>query len=718
MMITGFHALRYVLATICLTGALTQTSFGQTVFDSNLQVREVAAGLAAPTAMAFIGTNDILVLQKNDGRVRRVLNGVLQAGQVLDVAVDNASERGLLGIALHPNFPATPSVYLYYTQSSTASDTSGSPAPTGNHVYRYTWTGSSLVNPTLVIALPVTPGPNHDGGTITFGPDGKLYVVIGDLNRNGRLQNYPSGPAPDDTSVVLRLNDDGTIPPDNPFSAQGGNLAKYYAYGIRNSFGLAFDPVTGRLWATENGPSNYDEINLVEPGFNSGWEQIMGPDARDPQGVGDLFQVPGSQYGDPKFSWLSPVGVTAIAFLNSTRLGSQYQNDVFVGDINNGTLYWFTPNAARNGFVFADPGLTVDLVADSASELTEVVFGTGFGGITDLKVGPDGDLYVLSFFTGTIFAISGSVASLTVAPTSVAPGDTVTASWSGIASPTARDWIGLYAPGSANSAFITWLYVSCTQSPASPRASGSCPFVIPSTLPPGNYELRLLANNGFTSLATSETINVGSGGGTTLAVSPTSVAPGGTVSASWNGLATPSASDWIGLYAPGSANSAFITWVYVSCTQSPGSPRPSGSCPFVIPSTLPAGNYELRLLANNGFTSLSTSETISVGSDVGTTLTVGPTSVARGGTVTASWNGIATPSARDWIGLYAPATGNTSFVAWVYVSCTQSPAGPRPSGSCPFTIPSTVAPGNYELRLLADDGFASLATSGTIAVTP
>ena len=110
---------------------------------------------------------------------------------------------------------------------------------------------------------------------IAFGPDGKLYIAIGDLNRNGQLQNNATG-APDDSSVILRLNDDGTVPSDNPFFDQGGELAKYFAYGIRNSFGMAFDPVTGKLWDTENGPNSYDEVNLVEAGFNSGWRELWG----------------------------------------------------------------------------------------------------------------------------------------------------------------------------------------------------------------------------------------------------------------------------------------------------------------------------------------------------------------------------------------------------------------------------------------------------------
>jgi glucose/arabinose dehydrogenase len=359
--------------------------------------------------MAFIGTDDILVLQKDNGQVRRVIAGVLQPSAVLDVAVDNFSERGMLGIAVHPNFPTTPFVYLYYTESSTSGDTSGSPA--ANRVYRYTWNGTMLTSPILILDLSVSPGPNHDGGVITFGPDGKLYVVIGDLNRDGQLQNFPGGPAPDDTSVIFRLNDDGSIPSDNPFFSQGGNVAKYYAYGIRNSFGMAFDPVTGKLWMTENGPNSFDEINLVDPGFNSGWEKLMGPDSRNSNNVTDLFSIAGSHYADPKFSWLNTVGPTAIVFLDSANLGSEYEDDVFVGDINNGNLYRFKPNGTRNGFVFSGAGLA-DLVADNNAELDETIIGTSFAGITDLKVGPDGRLYIVSFGEGKIYAISNAALPL------------------------------------------------------------------------------------------------------------------------------------------------------------------------------------------------------------------------------------------------------------------------------------------------------------------
>ncbi|GEM_PF-359648 len=388
--------------------------------DSGLLITEITAGLDTPTTMAFIGPQDFLVLQKNDGRVRRVISGVLQPGAVLDVAVDAASERGLLGIAVDPDFPVTPFVYLYYTESTTGGDSSGSAA--ANRVYRYTWNGAALTAPLLILELPVDPGPNHNGGTLAFGPDGKLYVVIGDLNRNGRLQNFPNGPAPDDTSVILRINPDGSIPSDNPFFAQGGNLAKYFAYGLRNSFGLAFDPLTDELWMTENGPDAYDEINLVRPGFNSGWETLMGPDSRNSNNAASLVLIPGSHYADPKFSWLRTVGPTAIAFLDFTNLGAQYENDVFVGDINNGNLYRFKPNGTRDGFVLSG-GLN-DLVADNSSEVDQVILATGFAGITDLKVGPDGFLYVVSIGDGKIYAISrDGAAPLAIAATALAAGE-------------------------------------------------------------------------------------------------------------------------------------------------------------------------------------------------------------------------------------------------------------------------------------------------------
>ena len=438
----------------------------QTVTDPSLQVTPLLANfsLDTPTSMAFVAPNDILVLEKGTGRVRRVLNGVLQPDPVLDVAVNFSSERGLLGIAINTESP--PRVFLYYTEVADP-DGDGLPdsgTPLGNRVYRYTWNSGLgvLENRQLILDLPVTPGPNHDGGVLLLGPppapgpgqvgDGSsLHVVIGDLNRDGQMQNYPGGPAADDTGVILRVRQDGTPDPANPFvpycstttsqacptgsGCPGGEtcitqVARYFAYGVRNSFGMALDPVTGDLWDTENGPGDYDEVNRITPGTNSGWERIMGPDSRDPQGVGDLFNMPGagSTYSDPEFSWLATIAPTAILFPVGTSWGAAYDDVALVTDVNTGQLYRFPLNGPRTGFDLSGFTGLGDLVADSTTERNEVLFGSGFAAATDLDVGPDGHVYVVSIGLGNIFRISGGVDTPTPTPTVPgAPTSTVTA---------------------------------------------------------------------------------------------------------------------------------------------------------------------------------------------------------------------------------------------------------------------------------------------------
>jgi glucose/arabinose dehydrogenase len=268
----------------------------------------------------------------------------------------------------------------------------------------------------VILDLPALPGPNHDGGKLVIGPDHYLYAVIGDLNHRGKLQNIKNGPDPDDTSVIFRVNpNDGSAAKNNPF-INDPNFAmhRYYAYGIRNSFGITFDPVTGNLWQTENGPDVYDEINVVKPGFNSGWIQVMGPLSRN-TGVStnDLVNFLGSHYTDPIFSWKNPIAVTDIEFMKSSVLGEKYKNNIFVGDYNNGNLYYFQLNSTRTGikldFSQQQAGLS-SLVVDNDNQLSAVTFGSGFGGISDIKNGPkDGFLYVLSIIDGSIYKIGPSV---------------------------------------------------------------------------------------------------------------------------------------------------------------------------------------------------------------------------------------------------------------------------------------------------------------------
>jgi aldose sugar dehydrogenase len=388
-------ALIFTMITLTFFNSLIQTVYAQpTVVDDDLDVEAAVEGVSSPTGMAFLDDNNILVLEKR-GNVRLVANGILQERPILQVQVSAEGESGLLGVAIANGTVSNrnitnANVFLYYTEAD----------PLRNRIYKYQWDGETLTNPTLILDLPAGPRPNHNGGKMIIGPDGYLYAVIGDKNRDGQLQNFADGPL-DDTGGILRISpEDGSAAPNNPFTSSNNNvLSKFYAYGIRNSFGIDFDPVTSMLWDTENGPDSYDEINLVNPGFNSGWETVMGPISRTEESKEDLVNLPGSHYADPLFSWATTVAPTDMEFFSSSKLGERYTNNIFVGDITRGNLYLFQVNENRDG-ISADKAQQQsdlsDLVIDNEDELSAITFGNGFGGITDIETGPDGSLYVLS----------------------------------------------------------------------------------------------------------------------------------------------------------------------------------------------------------------------------------------------------------------------------------------------------------------------------------
>ena len=372
-----------------------------------------------------------------------------------------------------------PGVYLYWTESTTGADTSvlAQTPLLGNRVDRFVWNGSTLTfdrNLVRIRAIQQDAGQpergNHDGGPIAFGTDGKLYVIVGDVGRRGQLQNLVcgptptcpgptvpddqfGGPAPDDahrTGVVLRLNDDGTAPADNPFFAAGASmggevgadLQKLFSYGHRNSFGIAIDPRSGDLWAQENGDDTFSELNRVDPGMNGGWVQIMGPVSRiaqfkeiettfggrnlqqlrwPPENIADspsealsrLFMLPGAHYSDPEFSWKWEVAPAGIGFVEGRGLGPQFAGDLFVGAatplLEGGYLFRFNLTGNRRMVGVDDPRLE-DRVADNLAkhELTEsesLLIGRNFGVATDVETGPNGNLYVVSLTNGAIYEI-------------------------------------------------------------------------------------------------------------------------------------------------------------------------------------------------------------------------------------------------------------------------------------------------------------------------
>jgi glucose/arabinose dehydrogenase len=391
------------------------------VNDPNLRVEEVFEGLERPTSMAFLGVNDILVTEKDSGIVQRVVNGQLQEQPLIDVQVANNDERGLLGIDIsNTNGTATNNnqryVFLYFTESggdADGDDWSEGIEPSGTRLYRYNIAegigGLQLTNETLLLDLPATPGPRYHGGPVAIGPDNNVYVVIGTLDhRETQAQNVEDGPPPDGSSGVMRIPQNGQVASIQGVISNEVPLNLYYAYGIRQSFGMEFDPVTGNLWDTENGNLEYDELNLVEPGFNSGWADVSGLAEREGELdiEEDLVDFDGrGRYSDPELTWQETVAPTGLDFLNSSALGAAYQNDLFVGDYNNGNLYHFELNENRTELVLG--GGLADRAVDPGDGMDDILFGTGFGGITDVKVGPDGYLYVLTFQDeeGSIFRI-------------------------------------------------------------------------------------------------------------------------------------------------------------------------------------------------------------------------------------------------------------------------------------------------------------------------
>jgi uncharacterized protein (TIGR03118 family) len=627
-----------------------------TVLDPNLALKTVVqlgpTGAAInPTTMVFLGDNDFLVTEKSTGKIDHVINGVVTpthfdmgSGPINNLPVNFNSERGLLGMTLSPDFANDHLVYLYWTENNSgpAPDNNVANTPVlGNRVDRFVWNAntSTFTFDQNIVRLhsfqndgnggnPAQMQGNHNGGVIHFGPDGKLYIVIGDNGRRGWMQNLidgpngpgqtdenngpvRGGPAPDDahlTGVMLRLNPDGSIPDDNPFtdirdvlrapllsganevppslsfgtgsftaflnqaedvltvivSFQGlsgptfpggadisiggpgatgpavltlndfpggqssgqftttltaanftpdpadgintfadaaqamlngnayfnihttqnpagdirgqiapastpmgdeadivNNIHKVFAYGIRNSFGYTFDPVTGKVWLEENGDQSFDKISIVNPGSNNGWIQSSAPllnadgsiDTaaiaefkavelqRDPtamqqtrwptanipnsaqQAFNQLVMLPGATYNPAVFSVRAEAPPAGLSFFTSSALGSQYQNLLFEGEARDfltagtaqerdGGIFVFTPNSDRSGLDFGgDPNIrTSDGVFQNFKDFdlngdTSFLFAEGIGICTSIVTGPDGNMYLVSETKNAVYEI-------------------------------------------------------------------------------------------------------------------------------------------------------------------------------------------------------------------------------------------------------------------------------------------------------------------------
>jgi glucose/arabinose dehydrogenase len=308
----------------------------------------------------------------------------------------------MLGIAILQNDNnGTSYAFLYYHHVQLPDDGT---KPVNNSLYRYDITNGKLTNPKLIFEVSRTTLREsiHNGGKVMIGPDNNVYLTTGDFNSPNysprtQAQNIKNGSLPDGSGGILRFTPDGERVGDDGLLGNTHPLDKYYAYGIRNSFGIDYDPVTGNIWMTDNGPSHDDELNIAMPGFNGGWRKIMGmSSSNETFNLTDLEFFNGNgKYYDPAFEWFLPIGITDLVFVPSDKIGKEYEGNIFVGDINNGYLYRFILNQSRTGLLLN--GSLSDGVSNDNDEKLETVFARiNGGGITDLEVGPDGLIYIVS----------------------------------------------------------------------------------------------------------------------------------------------------------------------------------------------------------------------------------------------------------------------------------------------------------------------------------
>jgi len=315
----------------------------------------VASGLASPVGFTFTPGGRLVYLERNTGwlRFRNLQTDAdVQVHRIGNVNSDG--ERGALGVALHPAWPVKPFVYVFATRNTADG--------LRNQVLRIRVENDDGVAVRRLLSVAAGPASNHNGGRIAFGPDGKLYVVIGDNAHSSNSQDLTANLR----GKILRLNPDGSIPSTNPFGS------RIWAYGIRNSIGFAFDPQGGHLWESENGPECNDEINRIVKGGNHGW----GPSESCPN-TNNSGPTPRIL---PKYTFATTVGLTGLAFCDGCGLGSAFNGDLVVGAVNDGRIRRFDLNAARTGFD-AGPLLVLDRP----------------GPVLSIEVAPNGRIYFSDF---------------------------------------------------------------------------------------------------------------------------------------------------------------------------------------------------------------------------------------------------------------------------------------------------------------------------------
>jgi glucose/arabinose dehydrogenase len=344
------------IAALTLASSVLVVGTGGPAAAASVSTVKVKGGLNGPAAFTFTPKGVIVYAERGTGEIR-YLNPATDHDRLLMTipGVNGSGERGALGVALHPRWPQKRFVYVYVTRST--------PDGLRNQIVRINDAMDAKPTMKALLSVPASADPYHNGGRILFGPDHKLYAIVGDghdpTNAQDRTNNL--------RGKILRLNPDGSIPGDNP----GGH--RWWAYGIRNSFGFAFDPQTGSLWETENGPACNDELNLIVRGGNYAW----GPHQTCGGTAPNDTNRDGRHRRLPEAWWGTTIGITGAVFCDGCGLGASAEGDLFLGACcDGGMIQQIELNGARDG------------VAGRAD------VGTAPGGaIYSMEVGPDGSIY-------------------------------------------------------------------------------------------------------------------------------------------------------------------------------------------------------------------------------------------------------------------------------------------------------------------------------------
>lgn len=322
--------------------------------SSNIEItpETVVSGAEQPVDLAFAPDGRVFYTEKETGRIRIIKNGSLLESPFATLPVNNFSERGLLGIALHPDFATNHFLYVFFSRSTTNAVSGSPPEIDENRVVRFNADDDiPHSEPVTIVSLPAQGPGIHNGGAIRFGPDGNLYIATGDLANDDNAQNLTALPG-----KILRYGDDGAILAGNPFDAD----SPVFAMGIRNTFGLAFD-ASGRLFGNENGSFNHDEINLIESGGNYGWPSVQG-EADDALGdpIGETsFASSNANYHDPIVDKSDgSVGAAGIAVIPDETYGAGLTGRILYGEYSNRRIMMIEVDA--DGHLVGEKSVFID----------------------------------------------------------------------------------------------------------------------------------------------------------------------------------------------------------------------------------------------------------------------------------------------------------------------------------------------------------------------